>query len=326
MAQLYQSAGESNRASIAAAFYGLGWKSPDAKRVLTPDVHIANQALRIQVQYALGRVSSDADVVDVLLDNMQNDANPLFRDKAACALAYDQIHLTEREKVRLYDGLIRALSDSKLDVRSIAALALSIQTGQTKGFDANADAGRRDAWSRMAEMARRVSIALVALASVLLHAQHARAQSPSILARSSSDDSSVDTGPDTFAIFQNAKGSVRLSWSDHFSGYRSIEIRDVSGDRDFPELQGYFPLRSHGTIYLHFALMIANPAEELAISRWPARRDCPAPERHRLLAQDARRLSVPVLGQHAEEAVHAAAVRVVHRGRRVPISIAVRTT
>ena len=62
-----------------------------------------------------------------------------------CALAYDQIHLTEREKIRLYDGLIRALSDSKLDVRSIAALALSIQTGQTKGFDANADAARRDA-------------------------------------------------------------------------------------------------------------------------------------------------------------------------------------
>jgi hypothetical protein len=142
---MYQSAGESDRAGIAAAFYGLGWKSPEAKRALTPDVHTANQALRIQVQYALGRVSSDADVVDVLLDNMQNDANPLFRDKAACALAYDQIHLTEREKVRLYDGLIRALSDAKLDVRSIAALALSIQTGQTKGFDANADAARRDA-------------------------------------------------------------------------------------------------------------------------------------------------------------------------------------
>lgn len=145
MVQLYQTAGESDRASIAAAFYGLGWKSPEAKRALTPDVHTANQALRIQVQYALGRVSSDADVVDVLLDNMQNDANPLFRDKAACALAYDQIHLTEREKIRLYDGLIRALSDSKLDVRSIAALALSIQTGQTKGYDANGDTARRDA-------------------------------------------------------------------------------------------------------------------------------------------------------------------------------------
>src|SRR3954463_5055446 len=106
----------------------------------------------------------------------------------------------------------------------------------------------------MAEMARRVSIALVGLAALLLPAEHARAQSPSILAQYSFDDSSVDTGPDTFAIFQHARGSVRLSWSDHFSGYRSIEIRDVSGDRDFPELQGYFPLRTRGTIYLHFAL------------------------------------------------------------------------
>jgi hypothetical protein len=145
MVELYGSAGESDRASLAAAFYGLGWTSPDAKRALTPDVHTTNQALRIQVQYALGRVSSDADVVDVLLDNMQNDANPLFRDKAACALAYDQIHLTEREKVRLYDGLIHALGDPKLDVRSIAALALSIQTGQTKGFSANGTQAQRDA-------------------------------------------------------------------------------------------------------------------------------------------------------------------------------------
>ena len=145
MVELYRTASESDRANIASAFYGLGWKSPEAKRALTPDAHTTNQALRIQVQYALGRVSSDADVVDVLLDNMQNDANPLFRDKAACALAYDQIHLTEREKVRLYDGLIQALSDSKLDVRSIAALALSIQTGQTKGFNANGTPAQRDA-------------------------------------------------------------------------------------------------------------------------------------------------------------------------------------
>jgi hypothetical protein len=118
----------------------------------------------------------------------------------------------------------------------------------------------------MAAVARRISIALVVLAVVLVEAENAHAQSPSILAQYSFDDDSVETGPDTFAIFQNAKGSVRLSWSDHFSGYRSIEIRDVSGDKDFPELQGYFPLRSHGTIYLHFALMITNPAEELNIA------------------------------------------------------------
>lgn len=145
MVQLYRTGNESDRARLAEAFYGLGWKSPEAKQVLSSDVHTTNPSLRIQVQYALGRVSSDADVVEVLLDNMQNDANPLFRDKAACALAYDQIHLTERQKVRLYDGLIQALGDPKLDVRSIAALALSIQTGQTKGFDANGSPAQRDA-------------------------------------------------------------------------------------------------------------------------------------------------------------------------------------
>lgn len=145
MVELYRSSDEAQRVNIAEALYTLGWKSPEAKKVLMQDVHTQNQNLRLQVQYALGRVSGDLDVVDVLLDNMQNDANPLFRDKAACALAYDQIHLTEKQKVRLYDGLINALSDSKIDVRSIAALALSIQTGQTKGFNANGSPAQRDA-------------------------------------------------------------------------------------------------------------------------------------------------------------------------------------
>jgi HEAT repeat protein len=145
LVQLYSSADETQRTNIAEMFYQLGWKSPEAKKVLIRDVHTQNQNLRLQVQWALGRVSSDVDVVDVLLDNMMNDANPLFRDKAACALAYDQIHLTEKQKVRLFDGLIGALSDSKTDVRSIAALALSIHTGQTKGFNANASPAQREA-------------------------------------------------------------------------------------------------------------------------------------------------------------------------------------
>ncbi len=145
LVEMYRVSDETKKADIADALYQLGWKSPEAKQVLMADVHTQNQNLRLQVQYALGRVSADVDVVDVLLDNMRNDANPLFRDKAACALAYDQIHLTEKQKVRLYEGLIKALSDSKLDVRSIAALALSIHTGQTKGFDANASSSQREA-------------------------------------------------------------------------------------------------------------------------------------------------------------------------------------
>jgi hypothetical protein len=143
--QMYRTSDESRKADIAGILYQLGWKSPEAKQVLMADVHTQNQNLRITVQYALGRVSSDMDVVDILLDNMRNDANPLFRDKAACALAYDQIHLRERQKVRLYEGLIAALADPKLDVRSIAALALNIQTGQTKGFEANGSPVQREA-------------------------------------------------------------------------------------------------------------------------------------------------------------------------------------
>jgi HEAT repeat protein len=144
LVRMYKSSNEDQRTNIAHTLYVLGWKSPEAKKVLMADVHTKNQNLRFQVQYALGRVSDDRDVVDVLLDNMQNDANPVFRDKAACALAYDQIHLTEQQKVRLYEGLINALGDSKVDVRSIAALALSIQTGQTKRFNANASSTQRD--------------------------------------------------------------------------------------------------------------------------------------------------------------------------------------
>jgi hypothetical protein len=144
LVRMYRVADEAGKANIAETLYQLGWKSAEAKQALMADVHTPNQELRLQVQWALGRVSADVDVVDVLLDNMRNDANPLFRDKAACALAYDQIHLTEKQKVRLYEGLINALSDPKIDVRTIAALALNIQTGQTKGFDANAAPAQRE--------------------------------------------------------------------------------------------------------------------------------------------------------------------------------------
>lgn len=134
LARLYAAGDEEHRQRVATVFYRLGWKSEEAKAALMKDVHTPNQGLRLSVQYALGRVSSDVAVVDVLLDNMQNDAQLLFRDKAACALAYDQVHLTPAQKVHLYEGLIRALDDPKVDVRRIAAQVLLIQTGQDKGF------------------------------------------------------------------------------------------------------------------------------------------------------------------------------------------------
>ena len=155
LAHVYESSNEDQRATIAWIFYELGWKSPEAKKVLMKDVQTQNSKLRLQVQWALGRVSNDDDVVDVLLNNMMNDSNPLFRDKAACALANDQIHLTKRQKARLFEGLIQALGDPKLQVRNIALLALQIQTGQTKNFNPGGPPDEREAriqeWKRWLE-------------------------------------------------------------------------------------------------------------------------------------------------------------------------------
>jgi hypothetical protein len=120
----------------------------------------------------------------------------------------------------------------------------------------------------MEKMARRIPLALVTVFFRLAAlASTASAQNtPSVLVQYSFDDNSLESGPDTFAVFQKAKGSVRLSTENRFSGYRSIEIRDVAGDKDFPELQGYFQLRTHGKVFAHFALMTTNPADEFNIA------------------------------------------------------------
>jgi HEAT repeat protein len=152
LARIYGESTAAERAQIAQVFYDLGWKSEEAKRALMADAHTPDSGLRLQVQWALGRVSDDPAVVDVLLDNMRNDPVPLFRDKAACALAYDQIHLAPAQKLRLFEGLIGALDDPKLQVRQVAIQALSILTHQTKGYAPGSDeASRRTAvaaWRR----------------------------------------------------------------------------------------------------------------------------------------------------------------------------------
>jgi HEAT repeat protein len=144
IAKIYSESDNTTKATLAWVMYELAWKSNEAKKVLMNDIHTKDSKLRLQVQWALGRVSADKDVVEMLLQNMQDDDNPLFRDKAACALASDQIHLNENEKYRLYEGLILGLSDSKIDVRSIAIKALEIQTGQRKGFDPYASLEERN--------------------------------------------------------------------------------------------------------------------------------------------------------------------------------------
>lgn len=145
MADLYADSDENKRATLAWVFYTLGWKSPEAEQAMMRDVHTDNPNLRLQVQWALGRVSDAPEVVEVLLENMQSDRNPLFRDKAACALAYDQIHLNRQQKFRLFEGAIAGLEDPKRDVRNISIQVLKIHTGQNKGFNPDAPEAERAA-------------------------------------------------------------------------------------------------------------------------------------------------------------------------------------
>jgi hypothetical protein len=152
LARLYEAGDERRRIAIAGIFYQVSTRSKEAERVLLRDVHTANPELRVAVQYALGRVSNDQKVVDTLLDIMRNDGNAYFRDKAACALTYDQPYLTEAQKVLLYEKLIDALSDPEIQVQAIANLALKIRTGQKKGFNHLAPPEQKqksiEAWKR----------------------------------------------------------------------------------------------------------------------------------------------------------------------------------
>ena len=114
-------------------------------------------------------------------------------------------------------------------------------------------------------MTRGGSVALLSL--LLAFAASAEDAAPGrILVRYSFDDELTGTGPDTFHVFANAKGTVRLSRAYRWSGDTSVEIRDSAGDRDFPELQGYFPAIAKGTLYAHFAFLTTTPREELNVA------------------------------------------------------------
>lgn len=118
----------------------------------------------------------------------------------------------------------------------------------------------------------RTAAALAAALAGLLLATFEAASSPPTsddvpyVVRYSFDDDRVETGPDTFTVFEHARGSVTLSSAYRVSGYHSVEIRDVAGDGDFPELQGAIPLRRSGRLYAQFALLVTDPAEALNVA------------------------------------------------------------
>ena len=69
------------------------------------------------------------------------------------------------------------------------------------------------------------------------------------------ESSEVDSGPDTFEIFEQSSSSVSLSREYAFRGRSSLHIQDFRKNKTFPEFQGYFPKVSDGSVDIVFALM-----------------------------------------------------------------------
>ncbi len=111
------------------------------------------------------------------------------------------------------------------------------------------------------------SAALIAcLAGTVVAGTEASAAEPSQVLVEYGFDHEVPTGPDSLRVIQNARGRVALTENFRFSGYSSVELRDVAGDRDFPELQGFFKKVAGGHLYIQLALMTPDPRQELNIA------------------------------------------------------------
>ena len=130
-----------------------------------------------------------------------------------------------------------------------------------------ARAGARTLGSRATNLVP-LGLALVALAVTPVWSQEAPpspGESP-VLAWFDFEGEAVETGPYTLIAFEDARGSVRLTTRYRLSGFRSVEIRDVAGDGEFAELQGFFREMAGGKLYVHFAVLIALPQEGLNIA------------------------------------------------------------
>jgi tetratricopeptide (TPR) repeat protein len=104
------------------------------------------------------------------------------------------------------------------------------------------------------------------LTTLAIHGLAAADDPAQLLVRYDFDQDTVETGPYTLMVFENSQGSVELTDAYRYSGFRAVEIRDVAGDGDFAELQGYFPERTTGKLFVHFALMTAAPEERFNVA------------------------------------------------------------
>jgi hypothetical protein len=103
----------------------------------------------------------------------------------------------------------------------------------------------------------------LALAAALASAAAAplAAQERRVLVSCAFEEGESDTGADTLRVFAHARGRVAPSREVRLSGGSALEIVDVPGDGDFPELQGTFPRVSSGTLHARFGFLTASPHE-----------------------------------------------------------------
>ncbi len=135
LTELYRESADTRKKSrIAHVFWRLGWQSTEIEDALMDDLDAKDPYLKVQVQWGIAKSTQSNKVIEKLLHNLENDPSPFVRDKAACALASDFVHISPEQRLNIISGLIGGLSNEIKQVRSSSILALKIHTGQTKGF------------------------------------------------------------------------------------------------------------------------------------------------------------------------------------------------
>lgn len=117
----------------------------------------------------------------------------------------------------------------------------------------------------MARVVRRIQIKSLVILFLFTIISYGNEYSD-ILVSYSFDDDNIETGPDTFKIWETGKGCVDLTDSYRFSGYNSVQISDGVGDKDFPELMGFFPTMKTGKLYIHFSFLTTDHNDFLNIA------------------------------------------------------------
>ena len=97
-------------------------------------------------------------------------------------------------------------------------------------------------------MSRLIALALVLAARLALAVVDERGD----LVSYSFDDGRVETGPDTFIVFEYAKGRVDLSEDVYVTAPESVVIEATCRHPRVPGAAGFFPQVDDGLLYVQF--------------------------------------------------------------------------